>query len=334
MNQREKMLVAAVAALVGIWILTSLYSGYAESLAKRRIELVTAQKELSDLNLETIKARLAVNKLARWREQSLPNTKPNDPDSRELAYRLYSQWLQETLRAAGINFKTVNRAQRTATLSSQEIGAIGISVDGPAELPNVVDFLHRFYSSAQMHQITKLDLKKEPNGMVMAMQVEALLLPGAANTDKLPDGKANPFTLASMDAYRTLIVERNIFDPFRRPEDRTVVQQQRPEGEVDASRLTRFTGTTHGTQGLLAWIWVMPTGDNWQAKEGETVKVGEWSTKIVTIEPRAIVIEDAEGNRGRVEAGSNLRDARMRPKRRDESASSDRGATPEAAGSL
>ena len=295
--------------VVGLLILVQVYRGYASGLERRREELATAKDELEKLNQQMILGRLAGNKLARWREQSLPNTDPNDPESKEFAYQLYSAWLDQTLKSANITATKIEKVPRTAVVST-EIGTIGVTVEAPAELANVVNFLHRFYSSAQLHQISKLDLRKDPDGMKFAMQVEAMLLPGAANTDKLPDGKASPFTLASVNDYRTRIVDRNIFNPFVRPGRERDGGTQLPEGQVDPSTTAKFTGTTPSPKGLTAWVTVMATGDTILKNQDEEVQIGTWSSKVVSVEPRALVLEDAEGRQSRVELGTMLREGR------------------------
>jgi len=311
MNQRERTLMFAVAGVVALLIAYQGYKSYAASLEKYRGDKLAAEKEEMKLRVEVNQTTKAIQQLARWRDQSLPNDAKN-PNSQDLAAHAYDVWLKSTLSKSGVNYQVIQRMPKT-TVTIPSISTVGFSVSAtPVNLTNIIDFLYNFYSSPILHQITRLDLQKDPTNanLRLTMQIEAMILPGAANTDKLPEGKANAFKLADVAAYRKLIGDRNIFNPFRPPG--SIVEPPRPTTEtvVDNSQFTKFTGTSMGSDGLIAWIYVTTTGEQKLVKAGDAVNVDTWSTKIVSIEPRAVVIADADGRETRVEAGTMLRAGR------------------------
>ena len=58
-----------------------------------------------------------------------------------------------------------------------------------------------------------------------------------------------------------------------------------------------------------AWIHVRTTNETLRLFEGDDVKVGQFDGKIVSIEPRAIVVKSGDEEL-RVELGQNLRDGK------------------------
>jgi hypothetical protein len=199
----------------------------------------------------------------------------------------------------------------TAPVLTSKIGSVGVSVRTAGSLTALVEFLHKFYSSAQLHQITRLDLTPSGNNLTIKLQVEALMLPGAVETDALPKETVNPFKLADLSAYRVAIGGRDIFKPYTRPTAIADRGSTPPvEGEVDAARFAFFSGATLGTKGMLAWINVRTTGETILASEGDPVNVGQLKSKVLSIEQRSMVFE-TDGKKMQVEIGKSLRDAKQ-----------------------
>lgn len=313
MNQREKTLLIAVLSLVGLLVLRELYGRYTGALAAKEETLTAAQDELTQIKRQLTIGRRAVDDLTRWREQSLPNVDPNDPISRELATTLYNQWLSNTLKMSGVEFDRIDPSP-PSRLVSQSIGTVGFSVNVEGSLTSLVGFLHRFYTAPQLQQITWLDLRPVGGNLQGTLRVEALLLPGATHTEEMPSGTRDPFLLTDLDSYRTSVGGRNIFERFQRPSrpDEPVivdVTEPEPEPPFDDSKFALFTGAVHGSEGLVAWITVQTTGQTLFRSEGDAIDVGEFSAKVISIEPRAIVIETEQGQL-RVNIGDSLHDGK------------------------
>jgi hypothetical protein len=313
MNKREKMLIAAVLCLVGLMLVKSMFGRYQRSLTQKREDVAAAKLELNTVDFELQKAKIADRDLARWHEQSLPYD-PESPDtSRELAEMRYSQWLNKTLADAGLEGVSVTPIPANR-LIHPDVNSISFQVNAKGSRANFVDFLYNFYKKAQLQQITWLDARADGNNLALQMRLEALMLTGATNQYDLPTETHHPFLLADVGAYRTNIESRNIFEPFQRPSP----PNQRPQPDergrdepppFDHSRFAKFSGTTLGSQGLLAWINVETTGEAMFRSVGDAINVGQYRGKVVAIEPRAIVLE-ADGKRSRVEIGSMLLDGK------------------------
>ena len=115
------------------------------------------------------------------------------------------------------------RSARTSAFSS-----IGFVVEARGSLASVVSLLYEFYQSAQLQQITRLRLRPstDPAQLAVTLRVEALILPGATNTDKLPEGTSDRLALASVDEYRKELVDRNLFAVVLAPAGRATGGQR------------------------------------------------------------------------------------------------------------
>jgi hypothetical protein len=161
--------------------------------------------------------------------------------------------------------------------------------------------LYEFYRSPQLQQITHLRLSR-PVGqsqLQLTLEVEALSLPGAVATDTLPAGDPRPLRLASLEEYQKNLVERDLVTVYT-PRGTT------PESTPD-SQAARFSATVPGAGGLQAWINIPATGETLHLSAGDTLKVAGLDAKVVSIEPRALVLQTAEKTL-RVALGQPLRE--------------------------
>jgi hypothetical protein len=297
--------------LVVLLIGWTLYGRYAENLRTKRNALESAKQQANQVAIQVNVGRKAVANLAEWQEKSLPNDpeNPNSYESQQMATMAYQVWLTQTLREVGIRDGDVGKVEPVpAVRSLPAIGnPIALAVNAQVTLEEMVEFLHKFYSADILQQIRRLDLKQEPgkDGFQLTMEVEALLLPGATNSDSMPKGKINPFRLADVGEYRKSILGRDIFKQFTPP--RGDPGTARTEEPVDDSRFAKFTGISQGEKGLIAWIYVMNTGNTMLVSEGEDVRVGNFRGKVVGVELRALTLE-VNGQRRRVPIGTLLKD--------------------------
>ncbi|MEX2317775.1 MAG: hypothetical protein WD669_11525 [Pirellulales bacterium] len=314
MNQRERMLIVGVAGLAVLLVAYKLFARYSGALETNRQALVNAENALEKEQLQLKVDERSLQNLEKWQDESLPRN-PEDT-SNSVAVSLYRSWLTEALRQAGIRNVNIEPDPRPSVVGTGTgIGAIGFTVTGPATLENVVEFLYKFYSAPLLHQVTSIEFHPEKEDLKsVTLKVEALLLPGATNTDRMPEGIRKPFKLADVSEYRSSIVSRNIFMPYKPPTDIATARPTPPgEDPLDASRFAYFTSTTQGSKGgLIAWIHLRNTGETMFKAEGDAVNVGQLKSKIVTIEPRAIIIE-ADGKKSRVIIGSSLKDGKQLP---------------------
>lgn len=304
MNPREKMLAAVVGVVVLGWGGKIMVDKYFAALDARSRDLSQAQERLETASKRLTDGREAAHKLSEWEKRSLP-------EDRERALTLYKAWLLEKAKTAGLEVNDINPAARSS--ASDAYTAIGYSIKASGSLTSIANMLYEFYRSPQLQQVTKLQLGR-PMGsskVDVVLEVEALSLPGAEATDKLPEGESKRLKLASFDDYKKTLTERDIVTVYTPPRPPRPPVAERPEPpkppKFDDAEQAHFTGSTTGTNGQLeAWINVRTTGETQHLAAGDDLKVGALEGKIVTVETRQLVYE-AEGKKFRVALGESLR---------------------------
>jgi len=302
-NRREKMLAAAVLLLVVAFVGRSLYGRYQRALDSRTTEVIEAQKQLFAVNEKLIQGRAAVRQLREWQARSLP-------EDREKALTLYKSWLLEKAKEAGLDVNDINPASRPSASTSYT--SIGYQIKASGSLPAVAAMLYEFYRSPQLHQVTKLNLNRPQGGskIEVSLDVEALSLPGAEATEKLPEGESNRLKLASLDDYKKTLTERdlvNVYTPPRPPRP-PVAERSKPPAppKFDEAEQAHFTAAVGPLGALEAWINVRTTGETLHLAAGDELKVGALAGKVVSIDNRSMVYE-TEGKQFRVALGESLR---------------------------
>lgn len=304
MTKREKILAAAVLGLLVLWGARVLLGRSADLIDRREAQLLEAKKQLFDAEMALARGHQAVKKLEAWQDQSLPA-------DRDVTMSLYRSWLLERCKSAGLTVDDVKpdaRSARTAAYSS-----VGYAVEARGSLQSVASLLYEFYRSNLLQQITRLRLRPSPESggqLSVSLRVEALILPGATNTDKLPDGTSDRLALASVDDYRKQLVDRNVFVSYTPPpaeRSAEVARTQPPPPKFDAAKHAYVTGIVQTGDKLQAWITVRTTGEVLRLFEGDELKVGLLEGRIVSIAPRMVVVQ-AGDEQIQVELGHSLRE--------------------------
>jgi hypothetical protein len=301
MNNREKMLAAAVLTLVGLLVVKWQFDNYRETLNDRTASVVEAQARLDALDRKLRLGRRAIKQIEEWQTRSLP-------EDREKALSLYKAWLLDTAKKAGLE---VDIDPTSRPIPSGAYAAIGYKITASGSLPSVVAMLHEFYSSPLLQQITNLQLSRAPGEakLTATFDVEALSMQGAVAMDSLPSGDSNRLDLASVDDYKKSLTERDlasVYTPPRPPrEARTRPEAAKPPAFDDAEQ-ARFSGTVGPVSSLQAWINIRTTGETLHLGAGDALKVGALEGQIVSVEQRALVYE-TDGKKYRVALGQSLR---------------------------
>jgi hypothetical protein len=308
MTTREKTLAAAVAAMALLWGGGRMWTRYTNSVAAKRAQLLTAEQQLGEAKLAIAQGEAALAQIAAWQDRSLPA-------DREAAQSDYRVWLQTQLKSAGLIVEDVQPIQRLAP--SAGYSAIGFTVNAHGPLKSLTDFLHDYYRSPLLQQITRLQLRPDtnPQQLKISVQTEALILPGTFN-EKLPEGVADRSAKPKVADYETSIGGRNVFTVYRPPRPEPpprTVRDTPPPPKFDDAKFAFFSGTVQTDGRIQAWINVRTTGETLRLFEGDDVKVGLFEGKVVAIEPRAIVVKTGDDEL-RVELGHNLREGKSTAK--------------------
>jgi hypothetical protein len=310
MNQREKMLAVAVALLVVALVGRSMYGRYQRALETRTDAVTEAQKQLMAVNRKLAQGRAALRQMQDWQTRSLPA-------DQERALTLYKAWLLEKAKAAGLEVSDITPPTRSS--GSGAYKTIGYTITAKGSLPNIAAMLYEFYHSPQLHQVTKLQMNR-PQGaseIEVSMEVEALSLPGAEATDKLPEGDSKRLRLANVEDYKKTFEERDlasVYTPPRPPGD-AVAERSKPPAppKFDDAEQAHFSGSTAGPTGApKAWINVRTTGETMYLSAGDDLKIGTLEGKIVSVDNRSLVYETG-GKKFRVALGESLRKGKELP---------------------
>jgi hypothetical protein len=297
MNSREKILAAVVLALVATWVGSRWYGDYQRALSARRTALLDAQARLAEVNLALSQGRSAIQKLEAWQARSLPA-------NRERALSLYKAWLLAKAKDAGLTVEDIKPSARIA--ASPAYNTVGYQIDAAGPLSAVTAMLYKFYSTPLLHQITRLHLSR-PAGetnLRVALEVEALSLPGAIAADGVPQGKSHRLRLASLEAYQKSLGERDLVSVYA-PRAVAAVPTAAPDAKSDDRLSARFSATVPGSKGLQAWINVPATGETLHVSAGDPLKVAGLDGKIISVEPRSLVLQSGD-KKFRVALGQSL----------------------------
>jgi hypothetical protein len=157
--------------------------------------------------------------------------------------------------------------------------------------------MYEFYRSRQLHQITRLRLQRPVGGseLQVSLEAEALILPGAAATDSLPEGQSQRLELANVEEYQKSLGERDlssVYTPPRPPRQAAAAPPAPPK--FDDAEQAYFTSTVGSGDVLQAWIHVRTTGETLKLNAGEPVKVGALEGQIVSVERWSLVFQTGD----------------------------------------
>src|SRR3954470_18271427 len=302
MNKREQILAIAVLALVVLFAGNYLYGSYTRSMHAGDIQLQNAQAKLVAAKKRLNDGQRAVRQIQEWQERSLPS-------DYEKSLSLYKAWLLAKAKDAGLAYSDIKLTPTASNSTAYK--AFGYQLVANGSLSSLVSMLYEFYRSPQLHQITRLQVSRPPGAtqLQVTLDVEALCLRGAVATDKLPEGDSKRLKLASADAYKKSMAERDIvtvYTPPRPPAPRAERKETPAPPRFDDADLAIFTGTVTGNKGLQAWINVRTTGEMLHVEAGDPVKVGALKAEVVSVEPRLLVYKSGH-KKFEVRLGESLR---------------------------
>ncbi len=308
MKPREKLLAAAVAALIGLMFLNSLFDRLGQQITLRTSTLRGLQQNLSDLEMTEHQGKWAMDRLSEWRTRSLPY----DPDEPGIASSLYQAWLADEMQTAALS--DISFGPGTTLDANANGTTLNYRVTAAGSLADLVKFLDAFYRAPFLHQIDTLSAVPSSGGkeLKLTFGIRALALRDADLSDELPAGESPLLAKESVKDYLETIVGRDMFQAYRpppepRPEPVVRATRERPKPKpFDDATKAQITGIVENRGQLQVWILVRTTGDRLALHAGENFKVGLMEGKVVAIRPREITIE-VGGEQLDVELGGFLR---------------------------
>lgn len=203
MNGRERLwagIVGALAACLVAWYAVAAVLGSIDS-KRERIEKLTA--EVNKKNIDVQKARLATKRLAEYEARSLP------PDV-DLATSHYHAWLIKLSEQSGLEPTVSTKKPQSAKNAYRRIG---FTVSAAGELPQLVDFLHRFQEMDWLHRIEKLNVTplNDSKKILIGLDISALALNSAPKSEQLAVRVSEKWKATTLADYRDPILNRNFF---------------------------------------------------------------------------------------------------------------------------
>lgn len=309
MQRRERLLAITTAGLLGLVGAQLLYGSVQARFDDRHARLEGLRRDIDEKETQILRGKRIARQLADWQRRSLPADV-------QLARSLYQNWLSELVDQ--VQLSKANVVSSPVTTRRDAYHRLPFSVRGQGTLTQVTELLYKFYRADHLHRIVSLNLTpleaagdKGGKTLDVFLSIEALALPAADRTDALNAAPAERLALADLEAYRKIIVERNLFAPYSPP---PIAKKDGPE--FDAARHAFLTAVLESGGRPQAWLNVRTSGELMKLHEGDTFKVGPLNGTItkITISPRAIEYE-ADGRRRRVPLGKSLRDGKELPAR-------------------
>ncbi len=313
LQKREKiMLGAAAGAIVLAGLTVFIMTGDSRPDEVLLKDKETLKVELEKKQKEKRQADEDARRLADWKRRSLPS-------NASIARSLYQDWLRVLCDRAGLRNWSVHSEETESHLKVYT--RIPFSIHAHATLPEIVAFLHGFYSAGHLHQIRRLHIAPPLPGAKdttfdLNIAIEAISLPDAASKDHLATEKGQELKLPQLAAYHEAIEGRNFFaayvpkPPTGGNTDRTVSID--PPQKLDFAKFAVVTGFTNDEEDGIWRVWLQDRiagrGKTWKLKEGEQFKVGGGTGQIGTImAPEGDVILRFDGKVRELHLGEDLR---------------------------
>ncbi|MFI4876703.1 MAG: putative Ig domain-containing protein [Blastopirellula sp. JB062] len=209
MNQREKILVSLVGLLAVCGVLYLGYGRYASAYDQRQNQLDSLRRQISDEEFVEIQALQAAQRLATYRDHSLP-------EEYRASQSLYSHWLHEKVGEVGFEEVVIK------PLSGKKVGMhaeYAFSIRARAPLARVTQFCYEFYAFDILHKIKSLVLRPLPDSenLEVAMTVEALGIEGVDQLVEADKMRRKALAKGELTDYQKVILARDFFRPGNTP---------------------------------------------------------------------------------------------------------------------
>lgn len=292
MTQREKTLTAAVAAVGVLWAGSEGLKRYRVAVDRNTTVQTDAEQALDDANFAVARGERAHRRLQEWKARSLPA-------NRDVAESLYQDWLRKQLTEAGLKItKLADSAPRTR---STYYGELSVAIEAEGALPQLADFLYRFYTSPHLHRISAATIAADKDGKLTAtFGVDALILADGPHADALAEGPPQPLP-HSLDEFRKSLMDRNVFAAYQAKPDKASDADAEAAGAL-------LTGMTYGERGWRLDV-KLKSDEVQHFFQGDDINVGRFQGKVIELDRRRVVIETPAG-RVELRLGQNLGEAK------------------------
>ncbi len=205
MSKREKVLASIVGALLFIGVVYMAMTSVNKSIQGYRQQVRSLQQQMSDKQRIVRFSKIEADRMAEYERRSLPRDV-------EKARSLYQSWLVTQVREAGFSDPQVNII--ASRKDNDVFHSFSLTVNGRADLKQLVEFLYDFYAADYLHRIRRLHAKRLSNtrDLDVSLSIDALSLTTAAKEDSLHN-QPMPVLEYDLIAYEDTILGRNFNGP-------------------------------------------------------------------------------------------------------------------------
>ena len=221
LSKREKNMAIVVACLLPVVVVFFGWTSISSNLKLKNNAIITLTQELSDLQLEQVKGELATERLASYREESLPT-------NTQKSVTQYQLWLQELVESTGmegfaIKIKNRNAPQTIIGFENKPVSNIyRIEITkATCTVRQLVDLLFRFQQAKLLQRINEFVARpvvsgsgtsSRPTGklIIERINIEVVCLPGSDET-RLFETEQREETERSLDEYYNIVASRDVF---------------------------------------------------------------------------------------------------------------------------
>lgn len=306
MQKREKLLLYAVLALVGLMGVRWGYNAIGGMFDQREAQINSLRSEISRKEILVEKGRRTAKRLAEYEARSLPVDK-------EAARSQYQHWLMSLVDKSGLKGGVTSQSPQS---QRGVFDRLTFTINAAGSLDQLVRLLYDFSAASHLHQVRMLSVKPSEGGkhVEVLLSVEALSLPTAKNATQLVTAESGRLQRADLAAYRKAIVDRNLFaeyTPPERPVSRSpvaVAPVRPPAPPFDPAKYTTVTGIIHEYGRPEVWLNNRTSGKLMRLEVGGAFEVGDLSGTIASIGANVVEVS-INGQRTKLTLGQSLRDA-------------------------
>lgn len=256
-------------------------------------------RDKEKLNEKILKAERVIH-LGKKANEELPDfEKQALPENVDRASALYKNWLLQLVGRAGLANTNVE-ANSSVSTRKGIYKSLTFSLRGKGNLQQLTALLYEFYHTNLLHRINSLNLTPSSNSdqIDISIGIEALSMDGVKRDHLNIDEPSQRLAYNDVLDYRP-IINRNFFSVG---------------GEFDPINLTRLSGITYSsiTGQPEAWFTLGATNERVELKQGEELKVGDFSGKVVQIADSDVILESG-GSQWLLSIGENLDQAYALP---------------------
>ena len=205
MNKREQILAVVMGGLLLVLIVFFTFNKVNGVLQGKKQQVIALEQNIKNKQRIVKFSHIEADRMQDYERMSLPSDV-------EKARSLYQNWLVSLVTEAGFEDPQVN------VLSSRKdndvFHSFSFTVNGRADLRELVNFQYRFYSADFLHRIRRLHAKRinDSRQLELSISIDALALMTANNEDRLND-QPQPVLEYDLLAYMQTILGRNFSGP-------------------------------------------------------------------------------------------------------------------------